>query len=104
MDMREWIAVGLLVMGILFFLSGTIGLLRFPDVDTRLHALTKADTLGLGLVALGLAVQSETVSGAIKHLLVWLLVLGTSATICFLIANQALQSGQRPWNRDEPFH
>ena len=42
-------------MGALFFLAGTVGLLRFPDALTRLHALTKADNLGLGLVVLGLA-------------------------------------------------
>ena len=40
--------------GAFFFLSGTVGLLRFPDPLTRLHALTKADNLGLGLVVLGL--------------------------------------------------
>ena len=37
-----------------FFLAGTVGLLRFPDTITRLHALTKADNLGLGLIILGL--------------------------------------------------
>ena len=40
--------------GALFFLAGTVGLLRFPDSLTRLHALTKVDNLGLGLVVLGL--------------------------------------------------
>ena len=43
--------------GALFFLAGTIGLLRFPDTLTRLHALTKADNLGLVLVVLGLLPQ-----------------------------------------------
>jgi multicomponent Na+:H+ antiporter subunit G len=37
-----------------FFLAGTVGLVRFPDALTRLHALTKADNLGLGLVVIGL--------------------------------------------------
>jgi multicomponent Na+:H+ antiporter subunit G len=40
--------------GAFFFLAGTVGLLRFPDTLTRLHALTKADNLGLGLIMLGL--------------------------------------------------
>ena len=43
--------------GAFFFLAGTVGLLRFPDPLTRLHALTKADNLGLGLVVLGLLPQ-----------------------------------------------
>ena len=45
--------------GAFFFLAGTVGLLRFPDPLTRLHALTKADNLGLGLVVLGLLPQAE---------------------------------------------
>ena len=44
--------------GALFFLAGTVGLLRFPDSLSRLHALTKADNLGLGLVVLGLLPQA----------------------------------------------
>ena len=43
----------LLIGGLLFFVAGSIGLLRFPDTVSRLHALTKADTLGLGLVIAG---------------------------------------------------
>jgi len=43
--------------GAFFFLAGTVGLLRFPDALSRLHALTKADNLGLGLV-LGLMFQT----------------------------------------------
>ena len=45
--------------GFIFFLAGTVGLLRFPDTLTRLHALTKADNLGLGLVVLGLLPRAE---------------------------------------------
>jgi len=45
------IAASLLLLGSgFFFLAGTVGLLRFPDVHSRLHALTKADNLGLGLL------------------------------------------------------
>jgi len=42
------LSILLLLAGAVFFLAGTLGLLRFPDVYTRLHALTKADNLGLG--------------------------------------------------------
>ena len=47
------------LVGAFFFLAGTVGLLRFPDTLTRLHALTKADNLGLGLVVMGLLPQAE---------------------------------------------
>jgi multicomponent Na+:H+ antiporter subunit G len=52
--------------GAFFFLAGTVGLLRFPDTLTRLHALTKADNVGLGLVVLGLLPQAGTVRGRFK--------------------------------------
>ena len=61
--------------GGLFFLAGSVGLLRFPDTFTRLHALTKADNLGLGLVVLGLLPQVDSLSTAFKLMLIWLLVL-----------------------------
>ena len=50
----ELFSVLAVTAGAVFFLAGTVGLLRFPDPLTRLHALTKADNLGLGLVVLGL--------------------------------------------------
>ena len=49
--------------GAVFFLAGTVGLLRFPDSLSRLHALTKADNLGLGLVVLGLLPQADWTAG-----------------------------------------
>ena len=61
--------------GAFFFLAGTVGLLRFPDALTRLHALTKADNLGLGLVVLGLLPQAGSLRGGLKLICVWLLVL-----------------------------
>ena len=81
--------------GALFFLAGTIGLLRFPDTLTRLHALTKADTLGLGLVVLGLLPQAASLRDGLKLILVWFLVLLAGATVSQLIARVARQDGPR---------
>ncbi len=71
--------------GAFFFLAGTIGLLRFPDVPTRLHALTKADNLGLGLVALGLLPQMAGPLAALKLVSVWLFALISGAIATQLI-------------------
>lgn len=73
--------------GGLFFLAGTVGLLRFPDALTRLHALTKADNLGLGLVVLGLLPQAAGLLGALKLVAVWLLVLLAAASVAQLVAH-----------------
>jgi multicomponent Na+:H+ antiporter subunit G len=75
--------------GLLFFLAGTVALLRFPDALTRLHALTKADNLGLGLVVLGLMLQAASLRDGLKLASVWLLVLVGGATVSQLIAYAA---------------
>ena len=80
-----WTVVAV-VAGGFFFLAGTVGLLRFPDSFTRLHALTKADNLGLGLVVLGLLPQVGSVSAGLKLVCIWLLVLVSGATAGQLIA------------------
>ena len=78
-------------LGAIFFLAGTLGLLRFPDTLTRLHALTKADNLGLGLVVLGLLPQVAWPLGALKLIAVWLLALLAGATV-----GQLLGAAVRP--------
>ena len=76
--------------GLFFFVAGTVGLLRFPDVHSRLHALTKADNLGLGFIMLGLLPQVDSPVRALKLALVWLLALLAAATTSQLIAKLAL--------------
>ena len=75
--------------GAFFFMAGTVGLLRFPDALSRVHALTKADNLGLGLVVLGLLFQVEGPFAALKLISVWLLTLLAGATVTQLIARTA---------------
>jgi multicomponent Na+:H+ antiporter subunit G len=75
--------------GAFFFLAGTVGLLRFPDSLTRLHALTKADTLGLGLIVLGLLPRVGSVFVGLKLAIIWLLVMLSGAVASQLIARAA---------------
>ena len=78
--------------GLFFFFAGTLGLLRFPDTLCRLHALTKADNLGLGFIVLGLLPQMTSMADALQLLMIWPLVMAASATGCFLIANRVLMA------------
>ena len=89
-----WTVVAV-VAGAVFFLAGTVGLLRFPDSFTRLHALTKADNLGLGLVVLGLLPHVDSLSAGLKLVCIWLLVLLSGATAGQLIARTLNRSGSR---------
>jgi multicomponent Na+:H+ antiporter subunit G len=90
--MTSVLSVLLILLGLVFFAAGSAGMLRFPDVYTRLHALTKADNLGLGLVVLGLVLQADGVAPVLKLLVIWALVLTAGAAACHLVA-------QRAWTR-----
>ncbi|WP_366655578.1 monovalent cation/H(+) antiporter subunit G [Fodinicurvata sp. EGI_FJ10296] len=80
------VAVLLLVAGTGFFLVGTLGILRLPDLLSRLHALTKADTVGLGLIVLGLCLLSGEFATIVKLVLIWGLALVSAATVSQLVA------------------
>lgn len=82
LDLFSLAAIG---AGAFFFVAGTVGLLRFPDSLTRLHALAKADNLGLGLVVLGLIPRAENTLAFLKLVLIWALVLASGGSIAQLI-------------------
>ena len=97
MSLLSGVSAVLISAGVVFFIAGTLGLLRFPDLFTRLHALTKADNLGLGFIVAGLALYSGSLIVTIKLVLVWLLVMMSSAVASHLIAQAALRKGVKPW-------
>ena len=86
-------ALGLLLIfaGITFFFAGSVGLLRLPDFYSRLHALTKADNLGLGLLCVGLALLAGDLVIAAKLFLVWVLVLAASAAGAHMLAQSSMR-------------
>jgi len=90
--MIEFISMVFVVLGASFALIGSIGLLRFPDVFTRLHGPTKATTLGVGGVLLGTVVyliaQGEV--GVIRELLITVFLFLTAPVSAHLIAKVAL--------------
>ncbi|TLP80080.1 monovalent cation/H(+) antiporter subunit G [Nesterenkonia sphaerica] len=86
--------------GAFFFSVGTLGLIRFPDVRSRLHGLTKADNLGLGLILGGAALWLGDWSVAGLMLLCWLFALaGSSASAHVIAALETDHAEQR-----EPVH
>lgn len=93
----------LVTLGCLFFIVGTLGLLRFKDTFSRIHAITKADNLGLGLLVLGLLPSAGSFSLALKLILIWILVLAASAVASYLVAHyvQAHHSGS-PCEKPRP--
>lgn len=90
--LSDVLAVMLMSCGLVFFTAGTIGLIRFPDVRSQLHALTKADNLGLGLLLLGAAVYIGSFTMGIGLFLVWLLALGASSISAQALAGAEAQT------------
>jgi multicomponent Na+:H+ antiporter subunit G len=90
----ELLSASLLIAGAVLYLAGTVGLIRFPDVYCRLHALAKADNLGLGCIALGLAVNADSLALGLKIMMIWPLSLAASASISFAIARRARAMGE----------
>ncbi len=94
---NELLTVILLIVGAGFFLAGSVGLIRFPDVYTRLHALTKADNVGLGLIVMALSMQADSWTAVGKMIVIWFLVLLAGSSVSYLIASRAKQIRIKMW-------
>lgn len=92
----DFFTIAAIGAGVFFFLAGTVGLLRFPDALSRLHALTKADNLGLGLVVLGLLPRAESLLAGLKLVAIWALVQLAGATAAQLIGRAVRRKGSAP--------
>jgi multicomponent Na+:H+ antiporter subunit G len=84
-----------LALALFFFTAGTIGLIRLPDTHSRLHALTKADTVGLGFTVLAVMLQAAGWTTVFKLALIWLLVLSAGTNVTFLIASRIRRPPRR---------
>jgi len=98
-SLDEALTIALVAAGTLFYIAGTAGLLRFPDLYTRLHAMTKADNVGLGFIVAGLALQTSTWTALGQLLIIWFLVLLSSASSTHLLARGAAERGVKPWRK-----
>lgn len=81
--------------GLFFFACGSLGLLRFPEALIRLHALTKADNLGLGLIVISLIPQVASISDGLQLIIIWILVMLSGAVTSFLLASFILSHSSR---------
>ncbi len=93
------IAVPLIFVGILFFIVGTIGLLRFPDIYCRIHATTKCDTLGAGAILIALAIYDHQFFISIKLILICVFIFIYSPTTAHILSRTAFRMGIEPWKK-----
>ncbi len=106
LDVLSWISI---LGGLFFMLVGTVGILRMPDVYTRLHAAGMTDTMGAGFLLLGMSLQ--TVIGImhgessywfvlVRLVLVYVFMLFTSPIATHALARAGLAGGVKPWTND----
>jgi len=107
LDVLSWVAI---VGGLFFMLVGTLGVLRLPDVYTRLHGAGMTDTMGAGLLLLGMALQTivDMMHGEtaywlvlVRLVLIYAFLLFTSPIATHALARAGLAGGVEPWTNEE---
>jgi len=99
-DAQTILAVLFMVGGLFFFFTGTVGLLRFPDVFTRMHATGKSDTLGAQLMLIGIAIANGLNLTSAKIILIFGFLMLANPTATHAMIRAALNSGEVLWKKD----
>jgi len=89
----EYIAIFFLMGGLFFLVVGVVGLLRLPDVYNRMHAMGKCDTLGAGLVLIGLMLLIMDITNITKLILIGIMIATINPIVTHLIAKTAYNRG-----------
>ena len=95
-DILSWISIGI---GAAFVMVGGLGLIRMPDLFTRLHTASVADSAGAGFILLGLMLQAGLSLTSFKLVLIFVFLVFTAPTAAHALAHAALLDGLRPWTR-----
>lgn len=98
LDIASWACI---VLGALVALTGALGMLRLPDVFSRMHAAGMIDTMGMALILIGLMFQADEWIVVVKLGLIVVFILLTSPTTTFALARAAIDAGVDPGPRDD---
>ena len=94
LEVLSWISI---LGGLFFMIVGTIGVVRMPDVYTRLHAAGMTDTMGAGLLLLGMCFQAGLTLVLVRLILIYAFLLFTSPISSHALASAALSGGLEPY-------
>ncbi len=98
LDIATWAC---LIVGSTFALIGAIGIIRFPDVYTRIHAASLIETMGAGLILLGLALQAGLTLISVKLALIFLFLFFTNPTTTHALARALIHAGVKPYQKNQ---
>lgn len=99
LTLADWLSWFCLITGAFFLITGTLGIVRLPDVFSRMHGAGVVDTLGIMLMLIGLMFQAEEWVVVAKLGLILLFIFFTSPTTTFALARAAINSGIAPGPR-----
>jgi multicomponent Na+:H+ antiporter subunit G len=94
--LTDYLSWGLLILGGFLCVSGAVGLLRFPDFFTRMHAASVTDTLAAGMILAGLMLQAPSWIVFAKLVMILVFILLTAPTSGHALAKAALHAGMKP--------
>ena len=97
----EILVWALLLAGAFFLVTGALGMVRLPDVFTRMHAAGMADTMGAGLILAGMCVYSGANLVTVRLLLVLAFLWFTSPIATHAVAKAALSGGAEPYAKGD---
>ena len=99
-EVFSWIGGALVVIGGVFMVIGALGLVRMPDVFTRVHAASVTDTFGVSIILIGLVLIAGFSLVSVKLVLLILFLALTGPTATHAIARAALHADLKPVDRD----
>lgn len=97
-QIASWV---LIAAGSGFLIVGAVGLVRMPDMFTRMHAASVIDTMGAGLLGAGLMLQAGFTLVALKLFFLLVLIFFTGPVVSHALAQAALHAGLRPLLHDD---
>ncbi len=97
----DLVSIALMIGGVFLGISGAVGVLRFPDFFTRLHAAGVTDTLSAGMILTALMVQSGLTLITVKLIFILLFLLYTSPVASHALARAAVRAGFKPTGAKE---
>ena len=92
-----WASGALVLLGSAFAVIGGIGVIRLPDFFARMHGAGITDTLGAGLILIGLMLQAGLTLVTVKLVMILIFLWFTSPTATHALAKSALMSGLKPY-------
>ena len=98
-ELAQYVAAALMLAGATFSLLAAVGVLRLPDLFTRLHAASKAGVVGAGLILLAVAVAAFDAAVALRAVLGIVFLILSTPVSAHLLARSAFKAGQKPDSR-----